>query len=78
VRFFRCGHQHFLVQKNLDFSKFSVCPHGQGGKGGLSQYGHFSDKEGLGTHLFVEDDFFIYYYGPYYGYKLSTVCRGIR
>jgi len=30
--------------KTSDFSKFMVCPHGQGG-GGLSQCGHFSDKE---------------------------------
>jgi len=28
--FFRCGRPHFLVQKTLDFSKFMVCPHGQG------------------------------------------------
>jgi len=27
--------------KNKDFSKFMVCPHGQGG---LSQCGHFADK----------------------------------
>jgi len=31
--------------KTLDFSKFIVCPHGQGGEG-LSQCGHFADKEG--------------------------------
>jgi len=35
------------VQKTSDFSKFMVCPHGQGeGEGGLSQCVHFSDKEG--------------------------------
>jgi len=31
--------------KTSDFSKFMVCPHGQGG---LSQCGHFSDKRGGG------------------------------
>jgi len=29
--------------KNSDFSKFMVCPHGQGERGSR-QYGHFSDK----------------------------------
>jgi len=29
--FFRRGRLHFLEQKTLDFSKFLVCPHGQGG-----------------------------------------------
>jgi len=29
--FFWCGRPHFLVQKNSDFSKFMVCPHGQEG-----------------------------------------------
>jgi len=29
--FFRCGRPHFLAQKTLDFLKFIVCPHGQGG-----------------------------------------------
>jgi len=32
-----------FAQKTSDFSKFIVCPHGQGG---LSQYGHFTNKEG--------------------------------
>jgi len=32
------------VKKTSDFSKFMVCLHGQGE--GLSQCGHFSDKEG--------------------------------
>jgi len=27
---FRCARPHFLAQKKLDFSKFMVCPHGQG------------------------------------------------
>jgi len=27
---FRCGRPHFLVQKTSDFSKFMLCPHGQG------------------------------------------------
>jgi len=31
--FFRCECPHLLVQKTLDFSKFMVCPHGQGGRG---------------------------------------------
>jgi len=31
----------FLVQKLSGFSKFMMCPHGQGG---FSQCGHFSDK----------------------------------
>jgi len=39
--FFRYGLPHFLEQKNLDFSKCMVCPHGQRG---LSLYGHFADK----------------------------------
>jgi len=29
--FFRCGRPQFLEQKTSDFSKFMVCPHGQGG-----------------------------------------------
>jgi len=40
--FFRCGRTQFLVQSTFAFSKFMVCPHEQGG---LSQCGHFSDKE---------------------------------
>jgi len=40
--FFKCGRPHFLMQKTSDFSKFMVCPHGQGQ---LSQLGHFSGKE---------------------------------
>jgi len=31
--FFRCGRPHFLVQKTSDFSKFMMCPHGQGERG---------------------------------------------
>jgi len=31
--FFRCGRPHILMQKTSDFSKFMVCPHGQGGRG---------------------------------------------
>jgi len=30
--FFKCGHPHVLVQKTTIFSKFMVCPHGQGGR----------------------------------------------
>jgi len=29
--FFRCGRPHFLAQKNSNFSKFMLCPHGKGG-----------------------------------------------
>jgi len=36
--------------KTLDFSKFMVWPHRQGG-GWLSQCGHFVDKEGGGVNL---------------------------
>jgi len=36
---------HFLAQKNSNFSKFMVCPHGQGRERELSQCGHFADKE---------------------------------
>jgi len=43
--FFRCGRPHFLAQKTSDFSKFMMCPHGQEGRGGLRQCGHFADKE---------------------------------
>jgi len=43
---FRCGSPHFLVQKASDFSKFTVCPHGQGERE-LSQCGHFSVMERL-------------------------------
>jgi len=39
---FRSGRPHFFCNKTSDFSKFMVCPHGQGGRG-LSQCGHFSD-----------------------------------
>jgi len=34
--FFRCGRPHFLMQKTSDFSKFMVCPYGQGGRGSAS------------------------------------------
>jgi len=30
-KFLRCWRPHFLVQKTMDFLKFLVCPHGQGG-----------------------------------------------
>jgi len=43
-RFFRYGRPHFLVQKTSNFSKFMLCPHGQGGKG-MSQCG----QEGRGS-----------------------------
>jgi len=33
VRGFRWGRPHFLAQKTPEFSKFMVCPHGQGGRG---------------------------------------------
>jgi len=39
---FRCGCPHLLLQKSLDFSKFLVCPLGQGGR--LSQCGNFTHK----------------------------------
>jgi len=35
----RCRCPPFLVQKTSDFSKFRVCPQGEG----LSHCGHFSD-----------------------------------
>jgi len=38
--------------KTPDFSKFMVCPHEQGGEGGLSQCGHFTDK-GRGGQFFA-------------------------
>jgi len=38
---FRCGRPHLLMQKTSDFSKFMVCPHGQGG---LSQCGQGERK----------------------------------
>jgi len=31
--FFGCERPHFLVENTSDFSKFIVCPHGQGGRG---------------------------------------------
>jgi len=43
--FFKCGRSHFLERNTTDFSKFMVCPHGQGGRG-LSQCGHFAGKGG--------------------------------
>jgi len=46
--FFGCGHSHFLVQKNPDYSKFLVCPHGQG-RSGLSQCGRCADKRKGGS-----------------------------
>jgi len=42
--------------KTLDFSKFMVCPHGHGG-GGLSQCGHFADKDGSIFREFVRTSF---------------------
>jgi len=41
--FFRRGHPHYLVQKTSDFSKFMMCPHGQGEGGRAS-----ADKGGEG------------------------------
>jgi len=41
---FRCGRPHFLMQKTADFSKFYVCPHGQGG---LTQCGQGGGGEFL-------------------------------
>jgi len=59
--FFRCGCPHFLVQKNSDFSKFLVCPHGQEG-GGLSQCGYFVNKgRGVNFRDFVRTSVM---YGP--------------
>jgi len=44
--FFRCGRQHFWC-KNLGFSKFMVCPHGQRTKGGEVEPGWtFCGQEG--------------------------------
>jgi len=42
--------------KTPDFSKFTVCPHGQE-REGLSQCGHFADKKGRGQ-------FFAFIDGP--------------
>jgi len=44
------GRPHFLATKTSDFSKFIVCPHGQGGRG-LSQCGNFVDN-GRGGQFF--------------------------
>jgi len=38
------------MRKKTDFSKFMVCPHGQGG---LSQCGRFADKEGWGQFFAI-------------------------
>jgi len=46
---------HFLEQKTSDFSKFMVCPCGQGG---LSQCGHFADKRGVNFSRFCADVFY--------------------
>jgi len=46
----------FLEQKASDFSKFIVCPHGQGGRR-LSQCGHFLDKGGSVFFDFVRTSF---------------------
>jgi len=53
--FFRCGRPHFLEKKTSDFSKFMVCPHGQGG---LSQCGDFADTIGGGQVFAILSDVF--------------------
>jgi len=52
----------FGAKKSSDFSKFMVCPNGQGG-GELNQCGHFVDKERGGSMFcdFVRTSFM---YGP--------------
>jgi len=40
--------------KTSDFSKFMVCPNGQGGRR-LSQYKHFVDKGGVNFSRFCAD-----------------------
>jgi len=44
--FFICGRLHFLMQKNFDFLKFMVCPHGQGG---VEPVRTFFGQEGRGS-----------------------------
>jgi len=65
--FFRYRRPHFFVQKTREFSKFMVCPHGQGW---LSQCGHFSDKGGVNFSRFCADVF--------YGRPLSKNCNEIN
>jgi len=50
--FFICGRPHFLAQKILDFLKFMVCPHGQGGRGELSRADIFRTR-GEGVNFFA-------------------------
>jgi len=67
---FKCGRPHFLVQK-LDFLKFRVCPHGQGGEG-VSHCGHFADKR-IDFSRFCADIFYGRPPPPYvYFWKLSS------
>jgi len=40
----------FLAQKTLDFSKFMVCPHGQGGRG-FDPVLSFFGKDGKGVNF---------------------------
>jgi len=50
--FFRCGRPHFFGAKTSDFSKFIVCPHGQG-VGELNQFGYFAVKGEVGQFFAI-------------------------
>jgi len=50
----------FWCKKTSDFSKFLVCPHGQGRGGGVSQCGYFVDKERGGKFFAILS----FMYGP--------------
>jgi len=45
MEFFRCGRQQFLVQNNFGFFEIYGVSAWKGRGGGLSQCGHFADKE---------------------------------
>jgi len=51
--FFKCGRPHFLAQKTLYFSKFTVCPHGQGGEAGFEAVGTFCGQGGGGQFIAI-------------------------
>jgi len=59
--FFRCGRPHGA--KNFRFSKFIVCPHGQGV---LSRCGHFANKGGSIIGDFVRTSFMDGPTAPYF------------
>jgi len=46
----RCRHLHFLAQKALDFSKFMVCPHREGGYSSANIF--YTRGKGLNFLLF--------------------------